>query len=273
MVRLDPRAIRSSSRESPVTGDFFFEPVNRQPHTRSRTVIYTLSSTTQGQSMTPQEYHAHVDWNTRCLKEMLTTRSCDFSQFRTFRDNTAPENIAFYCSKTYDLVASAAAGCLIYTAKHGADAVYLDPRSMDTAAEFVDVELKFAQVDSRNVYRSSAGSLYLAASAAKARYKNTRSCLRSGISAKYALHSQDNRQSKNMLTMLVVFDLVNNRILDTFCASGASILAKLNLSDNTKRSVKLSHFINEGYVVPREGIAYGYEKWENELRQTCPVIG
>lgn len=237
--------------------------------------------------MTPGEYQTRVAHNTQQLQLMLKYRTSDFSQFYTFDSGPQEESLTFYGQKSSDLIAAAAAGCLIYSSRVGADAAYLlDPathakfdRSTQSkylhnlkTSTYIDVELKLCDINREKIFRSTNNTLYVAKDIDSAAIKNKQQSLRSAICASYQVHSDSNRQSKNIMTMLTVFDRVDNQILDTFCADGDGILQYLNRSKNDKRTVKLSHFFNNGIVLSRPEISVGYEQWENDLKKTCPIF-
>jgi len=237
--------------------------------------------------MTPSEYQTRVAHNTQQLQLMLKNKTSDFSQFYTFNSDPQEESLTFYAQKSNDLISAAAAGCLIYSSRVGADAAYLlDDKTLAkfdqptqrkylnnlVNSTYIDVELKLCTVDSEKIFRSINDTLYVAKNIENAAIKNKQQSLRSAIEASYQVHSASNRQSKNIMTMLTVFDRVDNQILDTFCADGDGILQYLNRSKNNKRTVKLSHFFNNGVVLSRQEISVGYEQWENNLKKTCPIF-
>jgi hypothetical protein len=218
-------------------------------------------------------YFEYTTENQEILADMLETGFYDLSRLHIFETVKTVRPLSFYLHKGFDLIAAAAAGCLIYPTGTGADAAWYEFTDKAPASKgdisATPVELKFAEIDSSRIFASKNGTLYVAKDLARAKRKNTRSSLRSAIAASYTLHSDSNRTSKNVLTMLVVFDRANNRVLDVFCTSGEKILGYLNMSKKKKRGVKLSFFINSGWRLERD-ISYGYMRWEEEIRKTCP---
>ena len=214
-------------------------------------------------------YFSYTEQNQQILKDMLTTGIYDLSRLHIFETVKTVRPMSFYLHKGFDLIAAAASGCLIYPTRTGADAAYIDPA--DPSIGYMDVELKFAEVDQNRVFQSRQSTLYVAKDIESARYKNTRSSLRSDIQASYKLHSYTNKQSKNMPTILVAFDRTANEIIDVFKLDGEIVMNYLNRSEKSYRSIKLSSFVENGTKIPT-CLSHGLESWEMKMKKTRPIF-
>jgi hypothetical protein len=214
-------------------------------------------------------YFEYTTENQEILADMLETGFYDLSRLHIFETVKTVRPLSFYLHKGFDLIAAAAAGCLIYPTRTGADAAYVDPDN--TADGFTDVELKFAEVDQNKIFQSWKNTLYVAKDIEHARHKNTRSSLRSSIEASYKLHSLANRQSKNMPTILVAFDRTANEIIDVYKLDGETVMKYLNRSEKANRTIKLSAFVEHGTQVPCD-LSYGLQSWEMKMQYIAPTF-
>jgi hypothetical protein len=70
-------------------------------------------------------YFEYITENQEILADMLETGFYDLSRLHIFETVKTVRPLSFYLHKGFDLIA--AAGCLIYPTRTGADAAYVDP--------------------------------------------------------------------------------------------------------------------------------------------------
>ena len=202
--------------------------------------------------MNYQEYQKRVEHNTKLFTECFANNDsifCLLDKIYTWEYAPGEMHFSKIMRNAHDIIPSLYLGLLASTENNGADAYEVNEQD-----EISPVEIKTGEIATNKVWRGTKGGLYVG-------LENTatkRAAVTSRVTATYTLHSYDNRESKNMRTILMVADTDGpNQYIDALELPGDKVLNYLNLSDNKSRTIKVSFFLNEGWqadtVVPLKG--------------------
>lgn len=209
------------------------------------------------------EYYQRVQENIETFKrDYEAHRSIRASDFHFFEKNKYEKRRLFEFENSWDIIGATLVADLPSNNPAGADGFRLLP-----SGEYLEMEYKISRKYQSAIWQTPRGAL----NTGIANITNRTTSLRSGFTASFDI--QNNLESKNRLTNLFIFDETLQQFVSGYQLTGQQVIDYLNKSKGNKRSVKLSHFINEGIQIDLTVPSYGsYIKWESMLKRIVPIL-
>ncbi len=215
------------------------------------------------------EYYQRVQENIETLtQDVIIGHSIRASEYHFFEKRRYENLDHFEHVNTFDILAATALGDLASCRPHGEDGYrYIN-------GEYIEMEYKISRKRSSLIWQTPRGSLRTG----RANTNSSRVSLRSDFCASFEI--KNNLSSKDRLTTLLVYDLTLKTYISGYELDGPAVIKYLkndrdgNIEKKSmKRSIMLSHFINEGSEVNLQIPSYGpYLSWEAMLKECVPVL-
>lgn len=209
------------------------------------------------------EYHYRVQQNLETYKKDYEAhKSIRASEYHFFENDKSENGHLDKTDKFWDIIGATLIGDLPSHKPHGADGFRLS-----SSGQYLEMEYKISKKWQKSIWQTSRGSL----NTGIANIKNQTTSLRSGFAASFEI--QNNLASKNRLTYLFIYDETLQQWVAGYELTGQQVINYLLRCASNKRTVKLSHFINEGVQINLTVPSYGsYITWEKMLRDTVPIL-
>jgi len=224
--------------------------------------------------LSPEEFKRRLQHNVATIKGHIKNNRFCANDYH-FVDHPLEDNHFLVSRRFFDIVAATVIGALPVDALNGIDSYRLKEDGTYEA-----VEVKLVELHTRGAFRTDKGSIYYGP--APTANANKRVSLRSKFRASFEIYN--NISSKNVPTVLVLFDTENHKIVDAIEMHGEQIMRYLsNVLDGTgkivkekktaKRTIALSAFLNHGKKSNTTIKVSGFENWELHVRgKDLPTI-
>lgn len=217
--------------------------------------------------MEKTEFDRRVAYNTEVLKaavEKDTPLTSILHQVYTWEYKPGEAHFSILIRNAYDIIPSLFLGVLARCNTNGIDA-----HDINESGEIVDVEIKTSETAKSKIWKTAGETLYVGLQNVKSR----RRAFTSSISASYACHSDINKKSKNMRTVLMITDTDgDNTYIAAYELEGEVVMKYLNRSDCKTRDIKFATFMNYGHrcetVIPLKGI----DKFKQDVLVTAKQL-
>ena len=211
---------------------------------------------------------SHAEYNHR-VKENIETMTAEFETISFCANNYHFQEKNCYEDRkinehvnSYDIIGATLLGELPSNEKHGADGFRL------VNGVYEPVEYKKAGKAKSLIWKTERDNL----NCGPYNIEGSRKPLRSTLRAKYEI--KNNLASKNMPTVLFVFDDTNQVFVSGFELDGNTIVERLASCKAAKRTITLSCFMKHGTEIEFKVGQYvnSYTDWEDELKETSRIL-
>lgn len=214
--------------------------------------------------MKPDVFKKKVAHNTSLLIDAINNGDKIISilpKLYTWDSDPGDLNSTKLLMKGHDMLPAVYLGLLSNTDSVGPDAYMVTDKG-----KIIPYELKTSEIKRNQVWQTVNGTLYLGTPG-----RNTKVSLASRLSAKYQLHSDSARKSKNLKTVLFISDSATDGYIDAYEIDGDTASRYIDLSENMNRQIKLRTFMTHGTKSKTVVEMQGYQSWIDGIRATAPI--